>query len=92
MFGKVFSDCATINYQQSYALHVCCGILFNHDSARWGETFATWKIIRAVWGIKHGLQRTQYLGTLRPNAIGDTPAITCRPCGACSSSGPQTIL
>jgi GDPmannose 4,6-dehydratase len=40
------------------------GILFNHESARRGETFVTRKITRAVARIKHGLQDKLYLGNL----------------------------
>jgi GDP-D-mannose dehydratase len=41
-----------------------CGILFNHESPRRGETFVTRKITRAVGRIKLGLQDKLYLGNL----------------------------
>jgi GDPmannose 4,6-dehydratase len=41
-----------------------CGILFNHESPRRGETFVTRKITRAVARIKAGLQDKLYLGNL----------------------------
>jgi GDP-D-mannose dehydratase len=31
----------TVNYRESYGLHASCGILFNHESPRRGETFVT---------------------------------------------------
>ena len=55
---------STVNYRESYGLHASCGILFNHESPRRGETFVTRKITRAVARIKHGLQDKLYLGNL----------------------------
>ncbi len=55
---------ATVNYRESYNLHASCGILFNHESPRRGETFVTRKITRAVGRIKTGLQNKVYLGNL----------------------------
>ncbi len=54
--GKVFAHWATINYRESYDMHANCGILFNHESPRRGETFVTRKITRAVGRIKLGMQ------------------------------------
>ncbi len=62
--AKVYAHWATINYRESYDLHASCGILFNHESPRRGETFVTRKITRAAGRIKHGLQRKLYLGNL----------------------------
>ncbi len=62
--AKVFAHWATINYREAYGLHASCGILFNHESPRRGETFVTRKITRAVGRIKHGLQEKVYLGNL----------------------------
>jgi GDPmannose 4,6-dehydratase len=45
-------------------MHASCGILFNHESPRRGETFVTRKITRAVGRIKLGLQKKIYLGNL----------------------------
>jgi GDPmannose 4,6-dehydratase len=53
-----------VNYRESYGLHASCGILFNHESPRRGETFVTRKITRAVAHIKAGLQDKLYLGNL----------------------------
>ncbi|MGH9928635.1 MAG: GDP-mannose 4,6-dehydratase [Pyrinomonadaceae bacterium] len=62
--AKVYAHWATINYRESYDLFACCGILFNHESPRRGETFVTRKITRAVTRIKAGLQEKLYLGNL----------------------------
>ncbi len=62
--AKVFGHWITVNYRESYGLHASCGILFNHESPRRGETFVTRKITRAVGRIKLGLQRKLYLGNL----------------------------
>ena len=62
--AKVFAHWATVNYREAYDLHASCGILFNHESPRRGETFVTRKITRAVGRIKLGLQEKLYLGNL----------------------------
>jgi GDPmannose 4,6-dehydratase len=62
--AKVFAHWATINYREAYGLHATCGILFNHESPRRGETFVTRKITRAVGRIKLGLQKKVFLGNL----------------------------
>ncbi len=62
--AKVFAHWATVNYRESYDMHCSCGILFNHESPRRGETFVTRKITRAACRIKLGLQDKLYLGNL----------------------------
>jgi len=62
--AKVFAHWATVNYRESYGMHASCGILFNHESPRRGETFVTRKITRAVGRIKLGMQKKLYLGNL----------------------------
>ncbi|MDX2132114.1 MAG: GDP-mannose 4,6-dehydratase [Planctomycetota bacterium] len=62
--AKVMAHWATVNYRESYDLHASCGILFNHESPRRGETFVTRKITRAVGRIKMGLQDKVHLGNL----------------------------
>ena len=62
--AKVYAHMLTINYRESYGLHASCGILFNHESPRRGETFVTRKITRAAGRIHHGLQETVSLGNL----------------------------
>lgn len=62
--AKVMAHWVTVNYRESYGLHASCGILFNHESPRRGETFVTRKITRAVGRIKLGLQDKLFLGNL----------------------------
>ncbi len=62
--AKLMAHWATVNYRESYGLHASCGILFNHESPRRGETFVTRKITRAVGRIKTGLQDKIFLGNL----------------------------
>jgi len=62
--AKVYGHWITVNYRESYGLHASCGILFNHESPRRGETFVTRKITRAATRIKLGLQSKLYLGNL----------------------------
>jgi GDPmannose 4,6-dehydratase len=62
--AKVMAHWATVNYRESYNMHASCGILFNHESPRRGETFVTRKITRAVGRIKLGLQDKVFLGNL----------------------------
>lgn len=62
--AKVYAHHLTVNYRESYGIHASCGILFNHESPRRGETFVTRKITRAVGRIYHGLQKKLYLGNM----------------------------
>jgi len=62
--AKMMAHWATVNYRESYGMHASCGILFNHESPRRGETFVTRKITRAVGRIKVGLQQKVFLGNL----------------------------
>ena len=62
--AKVFAHHQTVNYRDSYDLFACCGILFNHESPRRGETFVTRKITLAATRIKEGLQSELHLGNL----------------------------
>ncbi|MEO1583903.1 MAG: GDP-mannose 4,6-dehydratase [Planctomycetota bacterium] len=62
--AKVMAHWTTVNYRESYGLHASCGVLFNHESPRRGETFVTRKITRAVGRIKMGLQDKVFLGNL----------------------------
>ena len=62
--AKVYAYWMTVNYREAYGLFAVNGILFNHESPRRGETFASRKITRAVGRITHGLQDRLYLGNL----------------------------
>ena len=52
--AKVYSFWISVNYRESYGMHVSNGILFNHESTRRGETFVTRKVTRAASRIKLG--------------------------------------
>ncbi len=62
--AKLYAHYITVNYREAYNLHASCGILFNHESPRRGETFVTRKITRAATRIALGLQDRLYLGNL----------------------------
>jgi len=62
--AKVFAHNLCNNYRKSYGMFISCGILFNHESPRRGETFVTRKITIAAARIKLGLQNKLYLGNL----------------------------
>jgi GDPmannose 4,6-dehydratase len=62
--AKVYAYWVTRNYREGYGIFACNGILFNHESARRGETFVTRKITRALAHILAGKQEFLYLGNL----------------------------
>jgi GDPmannose 4,6-dehydratase len=62
--AKVYGHWITVNYRESYGMHACSGILFNHESPRRGLEFVTRKITHAVARIHHGLQNELALGNL----------------------------
>jgi GDPmannose 4,6-dehydratase len=62
--AKVYAYWMAVNYREAYGLHICNGILFNHESPRRGEAFVTRKITCGVAAIKTGLQRRLALGNL----------------------------
>ena len=62
--AKVMAHWATVNYRESYGMHASCGILFNHESPRRGETFVTRKITRAVADVLARELTKLYLGNL----------------------------
>lgn len=53
-----------VAYREAYGLFACNGILFNHESPRRGESFATRKITRAATRIAEGLQEKLELGNI----------------------------
>lgn len=62
--AKVYAHQMVQTYRKAYGIHASCGILFNHESPRRGETFVTRKITMAAARIKHGLQKNLRLGNL----------------------------
>lgn len=67
--SKVYGYWMTRLYRNAYHMHVCNGILFNHESERRPEIFVTSKIALAAARIAHGLQEKLSLGNL--NALRD---------------------
>ncbi len=62
--AKVYGHWITVNYRESYGLHACSGILFNHESPRRGLEFVTRKVTDGVARIKLGLADKILLGNL----------------------------
>ncbi len=62
--AKVYAYWMALNYRDGYNVFASNGILFNHESARRGETFVTKKITRSVANIIAGKQKCLYLGNL----------------------------
>jgi len=62
--AKVAAYHLTRLYRHAYQMHICNGILFNHESPRRGETFVTRKVCKAAARIKCGLQKKLILGNL----------------------------
>jgi GDPmannose 4,6-dehydratase len=62
--AKVYGHHITVNYRESYGLHCCSGIMFNHESPRRGLEFVTRKITWHAAAIKLGLRDTLALGNL----------------------------
>jgi GDPmannose 4,6-dehydratase len=62
--SKLAAHWYAVNYREAYGLFICNGILFNHESPRRGETFASRKVTRAVGRISEGLQDKLFLGNL----------------------------
>jgi len=62
--AKLYGHWITKNYRESFEMHACSGILFNHESERRGKEFVTRKITDAVARIKLGLQEHIELGNM----------------------------
>jgi GDPmannose 4,6-dehydratase len=62
--AKVYGHHITVNYRESYGLHCCAGILFNHESPRRGLEFVTRKISWHAAAIRLGRAQELRLGNL----------------------------
>lgn len=62
--AKLYAYWITVNYREAYGLYACNGVLFNHESARRGETFVTRKITRGLANIAQGLDGCLFMGNL----------------------------
>lgn len=62
--AKLYAYWITVNYREAYGMYACNGILFNHESARRGETFVTRKITRGLARINANLEQCLFMGNL----------------------------
>ena len=62
--AKLYAHWMTVNYRESYGLHACAGVLFNHESPLRGIEFVTRRITDGVARIKLGLADELTLGNL----------------------------
>tara|TARA_R110002110_G_scaffold211492_1_gene424229 strand:- start:23 stop:991 length:969 start_codon:yes stop_codon:yes gene_type:complete len=62
--SKVLGYNLVRHYRHAYKLHVCNGILFNHESPRRGSNFVTNKVVKGAVSIKKGLQKKLELGNM----------------------------
>lgn len=62
--AKLFGFNITSTYRNSYGLHICNGVLFNHESPRRASNFVTNKVVKAAVRIKLGLQDKLELGNM----------------------------
>ncbi len=62
--AKLYAYNSTVYYRKAFGMHVCNGILFNHESPRRGKDFVTRKITMAVANISTGRQEKLFLGNM----------------------------
>lgn len=62
--AKAASYWEAVNYRESYGIHVCSGILFNHESPLRPERFVTKKIVSTACRIANGSTEKLRLGDL----------------------------
>ncbi len=62
--AKASSHWMTVNYRESYGVHACSGILFNHESPLRSETYVTRKITAAAARIAEGSTERLVLGNV----------------------------
>jgi GDPmannose 4,6-dehydratase len=62
--AKTFGHYITVNYRESYGIHACAAIGFNHESPRRGLEFVTRKVTHQVARIKSGLADKLAMGNL----------------------------
>lgn len=62
--AKLYAYWMAVNYRNTYGIHACNGILFNHESPRRGENFVTRKITQTVSRISQGLETCLLIGNM----------------------------
>mgnify|MGYP001165626253 CR=1 FL=1 len=65
--SKLAAHWATINYRESFNMHACSGILFNHESPLRGAEFVTQKIILGLNDIRNKKAEKITLGNIDAN-------------------------
>ncbi len=63
--AKLFAHWTAVNFRESHGMHVCSGILFNHESPLRGPEFVTRRIAQGVARIATGHEHVLKLGNLR---------------------------
>lgn len=62
--AKLYGHWITVNYRESYGIHGCSGILFNHESPLRGAEFVTRKITIGLARVRQGQSEVLELGNL----------------------------
>jgi len=62
--AKLYAYWITVNVRESYGMVACNGVLFNHESARRGETVVTRRITRGLARVDAGLDDCLTMGNL----------------------------
>ena len=62
--AKLYAYWIVKNYRESYGLHACNGILFNHESERRGHNFVTRKITIGLGKILRGEETKLVMGNI----------------------------
>ena len=62
--AKAYGHFITVNYRESYGMHACSAIMFNHESPRRPLNFVTRKITDGAARIKLGLAQHLELGNM----------------------------
>jgi GDPmannose 4,6-dehydratase len=62
--SKAAAQLTSIQYRESYQMHVSCGVLFNHESYLRQNTFFVKKIIRESIRISRGEQEVLWVGNI----------------------------
>jgi len=62
--AKLYAHWMTVNYRESFGLHACSGILYNHESPMRGLEYVTRKITATLAMIRCGLTDVLELGDI----------------------------
>jgi len=62
--AKVYGHYITMNYRESFGMHACSGILFNHESPLRGKEFVTRKITLGLAALARGGDAAIELGNM----------------------------